>query len=391
MNVELRALDAVVPYARNPRKNTAAIAKVAASLKEFGWRQPIVVDAEGVVIAGHTRLEAARSLGMAEVPVHVAQGLTPSQVKAYRLADNRVAQEAEWDAGLLKLELTDLQGLDFDLALTGFNPDELAGLLADEQGLLPNADPDDVPETPADPITQPGDVWEMGAHRLVCGDARHARTRILATGDECVGAVVFDPPYDADDDTLSVRVDADDVLVFTDHRHMLECVGGWGVSYRCAFVWDGQSSWYTPGWPLARAKFALWFGRSNYDPDGHHYGHAGEPRVVQNSRGSYLYTPDPRGKHLATVYASPATRQFDGHAHAKPTEWIALLLANCTSGVVFDPFGGSGTTVMACEMVGRSARLIELDPRYCDVIVRRWETATGKQATRIAAHDTAGV
>ena len=161
----------VKPYANNPRKNDSAVAKVAASLREFGWRQPIVVDPQMTVVAGHTRLLAAQSLGMATVPIHVAKGLTAAQIRAYRLADNRSAQEAEWDDGLLGDELHALSGLDFDLSLTGFEPDELSALMAPAPNILDGADLDEAPEPPAKPITQPGDLIALGRHRLVCGDA----------------------------------------------------------------------------------------------------------------------------------------------------------------------------------------------------------------------------
>jgi ParB-like chromosome segregation protein Spo0J len=172
MSVESWPIDKPIPYARNPRKNTGAIDKVAASLKEFGWKQPIVVDAEGVVVVGHTRLIAAQKLGWAEVPVLVAGDLTPTQIKAYRLADNRTNEEAEWDNELLALELADLNIQDFDLALTGFDLDELTAIdakaNATSEGLT---DPDEIPEAPAGPISQPGDLWLLGKHRLLCGDS----------------------------------------------------------------------------------------------------------------------------------------------------------------------------------------------------------------------------
>ncbi|HZL06631.1 MAG TPA: ParB N-terminal domain-containing protein, partial [Coriobacteriia bacterium] len=159
-----------VPYGRNPRvAPEAAIIKVAGSLTEFGWRQPIVVDADGVIVVGHTRLLAAQRLGLEQVPVHVATDLSPEQVKAYRLMDNRSAQETSWDLELLPLELAELIDLEFDLALTGFEPDELAAFLAEPtEGLT---DPDEVPELPEEPVSQPGDLYLLGKHRLLCGDS----------------------------------------------------------------------------------------------------------------------------------------------------------------------------------------------------------------------------
>ena len=159
-------------YARNPRRNEQAIATVAASIQEFGWRQPIVVDEAMVVLAGHTRLEAARKLGFKTAPVHVAKGLTASQARAFRIMDNRSSENAEWDNDLLNLELADLLEADFDLGLTGFNDDELNALMSSlEEGIGPQEGEDDVPETPEDPISRPGDLWILGNHRLLCGDS----------------------------------------------------------------------------------------------------------------------------------------------------------------------------------------------------------------------------
>ena len=196
MDVVELPLERLIPYARNPRKNAAAVATVAASLKEFGWRQPIVVDEEMVILAGHTRLEAARQLGLATAPVHIARGLTPAQARAYRLMDNRASENAEWDEALLGLELGDLQGDGFDLALTGFDDDELNRLLAglgDEDGAREGED--DVPETPVDPVSRPGDLWLLGPHRLLCGDSTVATDVERVLGGVTPLLMVSDPPY----------------------------------------------------------------------------------------------------------------------------------------------------------------------------------------------------
>ena len=196
MDVVELPLERLIPYARNPRRNESAVATVAASLKEFGWRQPIVVDEEMVILAGHTRLEAARQLGLSTAPVHVARGLTPAQARAYRLMDNRASENAEWDEALLGLELGDLQGDGFDLALTGFDDAELNRLLA---ALGDEADAregeDDVPDTPADPVSRPGDLWILGNHRLLCGDSTVATDVERVLGGVAPLLMVSDPPY----------------------------------------------------------------------------------------------------------------------------------------------------------------------------------------------------
>lgn len=194
MKTEMVATKEIIPYARNPRKNEDAIAKVSASLKEYGWQQPIVVDAEMVIIAGHTRLEAAKRLKMEKVPIHIADKLTEAQVKAFRIADNRVSQEAEWDMDLLKIELGDLEGLDFDLSLTGFDDDELNALMLEavEEGLT---DDDEVPEAPENPVSVLGDVWTLGNHRLMCGDSTSVDDVEKLVGEEKAELLHADPPY----------------------------------------------------------------------------------------------------------------------------------------------------------------------------------------------------
>src|SRR5216684_2539335 len=172
MNVTLWPIEKIRPYARNARRiPQRAVDKVAASIKEFGWRQPIVVDSEGVIVAGHTRLLAARKLGLSAVPVHVADNLTSAQVRAYRLMDNRSHQEATWNMELLSIELLELQAGDLDMSLTGFDQEEIAKLLADQTVTAGLTDEDDVPEVPAEPVTKAGDVWLLGSHRLLCGDS----------------------------------------------------------------------------------------------------------------------------------------------------------------------------------------------------------------------------
>ena len=194
MNVGVAAIDDIRPYERNPRVNDQAVDAVAASLQEFGFRQPIVVDADGVIIVGHTRWKAAKKLGLAKVPVHVAEELTPEQAKAYRLADNQTNTLAEWDFELLPVELKDLQQADYDLSVLGFDDAELAKMLDGDvtEGLT---DPDSVPEPPDDPVTQPGDIWQLGDHRLMCGDSGKAADLDRLLDGVTIDLVNMDPPY----------------------------------------------------------------------------------------------------------------------------------------------------------------------------------------------------
>jgi site-specific DNA-methyltransferase (adenine-specific) len=194
MKVEMRPIASIKPYENNPRQNDAGVDAVAASIREFGFRQPVVVDEDGVIIVGHTRYKAALKLGLEEVPVHVASGLTPAQAKAYRLADNQTATLSAWDDDKLPLELLQLQQMDFDLNLTGFSGDELMRLLGSEQneGLT---DPDAVPQPPDEPITQPGDLWRLGKHRLLCGDSSKLEDVDRLLDGAAIHLVNCDPPY----------------------------------------------------------------------------------------------------------------------------------------------------------------------------------------------------
>ena len=192
MDIELRPITEIHPYENNPRQNDAAVDAVAASIREFGFRQPIVVDTEGVIICGHTRYKAALKLGLTEVPVHVAKDLTPAQIKAYRIADNKSAELADWNYELLPIELSELEGMDFDLGLLGFSQDELAKLLDPgiKDGLI---DPDEIPEPPDEAITKPGDLWILGDHRLLCGDSSKTEDVDRLLGGACYPTCKYRP------------------------------------------------------------------------------------------------------------------------------------------------------------------------------------------------------
>ena len=407
-------IEKVRPYPGNPRKNAEAVAKVAASLATFGWRQPIVVDEEFVVIAGHTRLLAAQTLGHSTVPVHVATGLTPEQVRAYRLADNRVAQEAEWDDDLLAQELLALNDAGFDLSLTGFDGDELSALLAEPTGLLPDADPDEVPEAPATPTTKRGDVYRLGPHRLVCGDSTDTGAWERLMGEERASLVWTDPPYGVayvggTKDKLTIENDDLGVDELTDFlRSSLGlastyCLAGapWYVAAPhgppfLAFATVGHElGWWRQTIVWVKDVFAL--GRSDY-----HYRHeailvgdqpeSAEDEVVQH-HAVLGYGWKPGASHLwhggrkqDTVWDCPKPRANREHPTMKPVALIERALTNSSErgAIVVDPFGGSGSTLIAAESTGRHARLIELSEQYCDVIIQRWEAATGRKAERVS-------
>jgi DNA modification methylase len=388
MNVQQVSIDKVVPYARNPRRNDAAIDKVAASIKEFGFRQPIVTDSEMVIIVGHTRLLAARKLGIARVPVHVAEGLTPAQVRAYRLADNRVHEEADWNKDLLAIELQDLQGAGFDLSLTGFDDDELASLLADvNEGLT---DPDDAPPVGEVAVSKVGDLWHLGKHRLLVGDCTGSVNVDQVMGDLKADLIVTDPPYNVSytgktKDALKIENDSKSASEF--YSFLLAAYKAAlaitkpgagiyvfhadleGVNFRRAFV--------DAGWKLSQCcvwvKQTIVMGRSDY-----HWQH--EPVLYgwKPTAGHRWYSD----RKQSTVWRFDRPTRSLEHPTMKPIELVEYPLKNSSRGgdVIFDGFGGSGSTLIACEKNGRICRTMELDPIYADVIIRRWQNFTGKEA-----------
>jgi DNA modification methylase len=390
MKVENWPITKPIPYSRNPRRNEGAIAKVAGSLKEFGWRQPIVVDTEGVIIAGHTRLLAAQKLGLSQVPVHIATDLSPQQIKAYRLADNRVAQEAEWDMDLLKLELSELDEEGFSLDLTGFNEDELEALLAEgtEDGLT---DEDETPEVEEEAITLEGDLWILGKHRLRCGDSTQDKHVLHLLNGKSIDLVCTDPPYcsggfqesgksvgsvgtDAAhkmiaNDTLSTRgyiallktsfaqLSPKFLYAFTDWRmwtYLFDIAESSGFGVRSMIVWDKGTPGMGRGW-RAQHELILW-GCKQTPPFEKTFG--GHGNVLQAKRtGNKLHTTE------------------------KPVDLIESLIKNVPFvSAVADPFNGSGTTLIACEKLNKSYFGMELDTLYVDVAVKRWQQFTGKEA-----------
>jgi len=388
MKIEIFDINRVVPYARNPRKNDGAVAKVAASIREFGFRQPIVVDRDLVVVAGHTRLLAARQLGLKVVPVHVATDLTANQAKAYRLADNRVSEEADWDRDLLSLELEDLKELGVDLELTGFGDDELERIMGSGDGLT---DPDEAPEVPTTPITEPGDVWILGSHRLLCGDATKVDDlkRVLdgAFADLCF----TDPPYNVDYAGSAHRKNrrriANDTRGEQFGQFLLDAMTGIlavtkGATYvcmSCAELHTLQRAWTEAGGHCS--TFIVW-AKNHFTMGGSDYQRQYEQILYGWKEGAQHFWCGARDQSDVWFIAKPSQSKL--HPTMKPVELVERAIRNSskTRDIVLDPFGGSGTTLIACERTQRQARLIELDPHYCDVIVQRWENYSGQRALR---------
>ena len=387
--VERRAVASLVPYARNSRTHSPEqVDQIAASIREWGWTVPVLVDENDGLIAGHARVMAAKQLGLAEIPVMVAASWSEAQKRAYVIADNKLALNAGWDEALLRIELTDLQALDFDLGMTGFSLDEIATLTMDAAAGL--TDPDDAPEPPTEPVSRSGDVWILGNHRLVCGDATSAADVARALNSVTPALMVCDPPYGvAYDPSWRARAGVNlnpGKLGKVDNDDQADWSAAWAlfpgdVAYvwhagkfaaivqdsleRCDFEVRSQIIW-------AKDRFAL--SRGDY-----HWQH--EPcwyAVRRKAKGHWA-----GDRSQSTLWTIPSREdQGFGHGTQKPVECMRRPIANNSSPgqAVYDPFVGSGTTIIAGEMAGRSVYALELNPAYVDVAVIRWQSFAGKTA-----------
>ncbi len=391
----------LIPYARNSRTHSdAQVTKIAASIREFGFLNPIIVDGESGIIAGHGRVLAAQKLGLDTLPVIEAAHLTEAQKRAYVIADNRLALDAGWDNDMLKVELSDLQADGFNLELTGFSLDEIAAFLVDPtEGLT---DPDAVPDVPVDPVSRLGDVWALGRHRLMCGDS----TSVDALDALCAGRLadmwLTDPPYNValgyDEtpeeakkrgrrtDGLTVKNDSmsDDAFraFLRDCYSAADAIMKPGAVF---YIWHADSEGYNfrgaaqdVGWKIRQCliwkKSSLVMGRQDYQ-----WMH--EPCLYGWKEGAaHLWATD-RKQTTIMEFAKPSRN--GSHPTMKPVELFAYQLLNNTKGndLVVDSFSGSGTTIIAAEMKGRDACAMELDPAYVDVAVKRWQDFTGQTAT----------
>jgi DNA modification methylase len=421
MKIEMWPVDRPSEYEKNPRRNDGAVEAVAASIREFGFRSPIIVDEDGVIIAGHTRLKAARSLGLDEVPVHVAAGLTPDQARALRLADNRTAEIADWDPDLLPVELADLKLAGFDMEVLGWSQSEIDELLAPPptDGLV---DEDEVPEVPAEATTRRGDVWVLGEHRLMCGDSGSESDLDLLLDGGRVSLVNTDPPYNVKVEPRSSRAIDAGLSSFGDGKKK----GKAALRARDRplindFVTDEAFDELLAAWfgNIARVlkpggSFYIWGGYANcgnYPPVLARLGLYFAQAIIWVKEHPVITRKDFMGNHEWCFYGwrEGAAHRFFGpknitdvwsvkkiapqamvHLTEKPVELArrAIEYSSKPGEVVLDLFGGSGSTLIAAEQTGRRACLMELDPLYCDVIVERWEKFTGKKAERIGAGET---
>ena len=427
MKVELRNISDIKPYPQNPRVNDDAVDAVAASIREFSFHQPLVLDKDSVIVVGHTRWKAAKKLGLEKVPVVVASDLTPAQIKAYRIADNQTNTLAEWDSQLLPLELHDLEALDFDLSLLGFDQDDLAKWLGGDvqEGLC---DPDEVPEPPDEATTQPGDLWILGEHRLLCGDSSKPEDVDRLLNGATIHLVNTDPPYNVRVEPRSNNAIAAGLSSFQGNSHhqgldlarhpgkakptrkklrakdrplandfvsdekFAEMLRAWFKNMtrvlgagRAAYIWGGYAN--VANYPPALKEAGLYFSQT----------------IIWDKQHPVLTRKDFMGAHewcfyswkegAAHVFLGPKNvpdlwhvkkinpQQME-HLTAKPAELAvrAMQYSSRPGENVLDLFGGSGSTLIGAEQTGRRAYLMEIDTLYCDVIADRFQRFTGKPA-----------
>ena len=388
----------LVPYARNARTHSEEqVAQIAASIVEFGFTNPILAGSDGVIVAGHGRLAAAQKLGLDTVPVVVLDHLTPTQRRALIIADNRIAENAGWDDAMLRIELQSLHEDGFNLDITGFDADALAEIMAGEETTVDGQTDDDaVPEVSATPISRPGDVWELGNHRLVCGDATDPKSYELLMADAKADMIVTDPPYNVDyANSAKDKMRGKDRPILNDNlgdgfydfllaalTPMLErCAGATYIAMSSSELDTLQQAFRAAGgkWStfIIWAKNTFTLGRADY----------------QRQYEPILYGwPEGQNRHWCgdrdqgDVWNIKKPQKNDLHPTMKPVELVERAIRNSSrpGDIVLDPFGGSGTTLIAAEKTGRIGWLIELDPKYVDVIVRRWQDWSEQEAYREA-------
>ena len=364
------------PYEKNPRKNDGAVEYVANSIKEFGFKVPIVVDKDNVIVAGHTRYKAAKKLGLKEVPAIVADDLTDEQVKAFRLADNKVAEQTEWDYALLADELDEILGIDMEDFGFSFSEEDVEVV-------------EDAPviEPKKDPVTKLGDMWKMGGHLLLCGDSTNITDVERLMGGEKADMVFTDPPYGYEyqsnrrGEKFEVLKNDDKILDFFPNIQMV-CTG---FVFICT-TWKVLDKWL----PLFKkyhnlTNMIIWSkGGGGIGDLAHTF--ATDYEVILCSNNGREIT----GKRIGSVWA---IKKDSGNRHVHPTQKPVKLsefaIRNTTERgeIVLDLFGGSGSTLIACEQLDRRCRMMEYDPIYCDVIVERWEQFTGEKAELVSGNE----
>jgi DNA modification methylase len=392
LEIQLWPVDRLIPYARNPRTHSdVQVAQIAASIVAFGFNNPILVDTKAGIIAGHGCLLAARKLKLTEVPVIVLDHLTETQKRAYIIADNQLALNAGWDDDMLRIELAALQEDNFDLNVVGFDDAELAQMLAAQEATPGLTDEDAIPETPAKPVSNTGDLWILGDHKLLVGDATTAADAQRLMADSPADLVFTDPPYNVDYEGYTeerLKIEGDRMsdadfkrfleAAFKSCRAVVKPGASLYICHSSSWQREFQNALETAGFEMrcqiiwAKNTFAWGFGRYKFQHEPIFYCHVAgqkDPWYGDKSQSTLWEEKKPAANRL--------------HPTAKPVELIERALNNsCKAGdVVLDLFGGSGSTLIGCERRNRKARLMEIDPKYADVIVTRWEQYSGRAAT----------
>ena len=395
IEIQYKATEDLIPYARNSRTHNAEqVAQIAASIREFGWTNPILIDGENGIIAGHGRVLAAYKLGETQVPTIELSHMSDTQKRAYIIADNKLALNAGWDNEMLALEINDLKDASFDLDLLGFDPKELGALLKLDvvQGLT---DEDAVPEAPEKPKTRMGDIYQLGNHRLMCGDSTSIDAVDKLMTNELADLVFTDPPYNfaysGRGDNKLGTIKNDDM---TDEKFEDFCRGFFGCYFSkmkalaCIYVChpDSQSApklafEKTFAEQFKKSSTLIWM-KQSAGMGWQDYRAQHEPILYgwKQGTGKHFYCGD-RAKTTIWKIGRDAQSKYV-HPTQKPVALPEEAINNSSKGqdIVLDLFGGSGSTLIACEKTSRRARLMELDPKYCDVIVKRWEDFTGQKA-----------
>ena len=379
MQIKLAEISNIKPYENNPRKlSEQAIEKVAMSLKEYGFRQPIVVDKNMVIVAGHTRYRASKKLGLKQVPISVIDNLSEEQINAYRIADNRTAEESEWDSELLKMEIKELEAKDFKLDLLGFNEDQLNDMLFEEkQGLT---DEDEVPETPEEPISKLGDIWRLGNHIVMCGDSLMENQINVFLKDKNIKLLLTDPPYELitqgggilKDANSMNQIKTNNVDKFKPEQLFLYC----------------KTNIYFHNKPLIKQYIEL-AEKNNQKYDLCFY----KKENVAPNYGGHMMTDveyiaiigeqNPNKGLEKEMYSKLFVGKKDKNnklSYSKPVKLCEKYIKLYADKYVLDLFGGSGSTLIACEKLNKICYMVENNPVFVDVIIKRWENFTGKKA-----------
>ena len=370
----------IVPYENNPRINEGAVEQLARIIEQFGFRNPAVLNKDKVIIEGHTRLLAVKKLGWETMPCIIATDLTPEQEQALRIADNKIAEIAEWDEDKLKVELAALQEAGFDLSLLAFGDDELSDLLGGEAGTHGDTEPDAVPETPEVPVSTPGEVYQLGKHLLCCGDSTKFVDVRKVCKDGEADLWLTDPPYCVNYHGSDGQTIMNDAMEDSEFREFLRAAfgnaekslkpgGTFYIFHADSEGYNFRGACFDVGLKVRQCliwkKNSLVLGRQDYN-----WIH--EPCLTGWREGAPHNWYSDRSQ--TTVMEFPKPKKNDLHPTMKPVEMLCYLIGNSSKkgDIVLDTFGGSGSTLIACERTGRVCRMVELDPKFCDVIRRRW-------------------